>query len=156
MPIVLRSPAEPEVDRVLLVGEINPYGSDPRFALYPSPVGSAGHRLAAILGMEAREYLRAFARVNLLTTATRWSTPAGRAAARALTHSRRILLGAKVCAAHGVPFVPFTFVDEHSTTDYGTWRGLILPHPSGINRAWNLASNKALARDLVRDFLVAA
>jgi hypothetical protein len=62
--------------RVVLVGESNPYGADPRYALYPLPPQASGGRLARILGLSARQYLRAFPhRVNLLTTA-RWAAPA--------------------------------------------------------------------------------
>jgi hypothetical protein len=43
----------------LLVGESNPYGGDPAFALYPSPPGCAGlrHQRARTVPMIDRERL---------------------------------------------------------------------------------------------------
>lgn len=117
-------------ERVLFVGERNPYGSDDYFALYPEPAGAAGARLCEILGLSHREYLRRFDRINLLKRD--WSLPAARRAAVRLAHRRRILLGARVCAAHGVPFDPF----NHFSIGMDVWV-LVLPHPSGRCRLWN-------------------
>jgi hypothetical protein len=40
------------MEKIVLVGESNPYGADPYYALYPAPDGSAGHRLCClVLGM---------------------------------------------------------------------------------------------------------
>ena len=36
---------------VLLVGEVNPYGMDPKLALYHLPRGASGNRLRLILGL---------------------------------------------------------------------------------------------------------
>jgi hypothetical protein len=132
--------------RPLIVGEHNPYGSDPHFALYPAPAGSAGARLAVILAMRRGQYLEAFDRVNLLTR-DRWSLPLAREAAARLAHRRRVLLGAKVCAAHGVDFAPF-----HRVAGDGWW-GVVLPHPSGRCRIWNDAGSSDLARAAVRKLL---
>ena len=38
--------------RTWLVGEQNPYGADPNFALYPLPENAAGARLARFLGLQ--------------------------------------------------------------------------------------------------------
>jgi hypothetical protein len=39
----------------LLLGEANPYGGDPRYALYPEPEGSSGWRLChMVMGLGAR------------------------------------------------------------------------------------------------------
>lgn len=125
--------------RILLIGEMNPYGADPAMALYPLPEHASGGRLAKILRLTAQQYLRAFDRVNLLT-GDRWSIPKARQAAKALTHPWRILLGAKVCAAHGVRFVPFFLAPV------AEYRALVLPHPSGLNRIWNAETEqRALA-----------
>ncbi len=132
--------------KVLLVGEANPYGADPRFALYPEPCGSAGARLCAVLGMTDREYLNAFDRWNLCTLV--FSMRSARHAAARLTARYRVLLGARVTAAHGLAFEPFCNVQDNG------WRGVILPHPSGRSRVWNdwpqaRARAKALVFDLV-------
>lgn len=119
--------------KVLLVGENNPYSSNPRDALFPLPERSAGGRLCSvILGMYRDVYLESFARVNLLSQ-PRWSAFAARAAATNLheglsPETRVILLGKKVWDAwfegqFWEPFRPFG-------------RFLALPHPSGLCRAW--------------------
>jgi hypothetical protein len=140
-------------ERVLLVGESNPYGSDAYFALYPEPAGAAGARLCAILGLSHREYLRTFDRTNLLRTAS-WNLAAARRGAAALTHRRRILLGARVAAAHGVAFLPFSqfWLDELEGTKSDTLV-LVLPHPSGRCRLWNAPKAAGRARAVVREFL---
>lgn len=118
----------------LLVGELNPYGADPAFALYPFPEHSAGGRMCRlVLGMRPREYLAAFDRTNLCSGW--WHLKMAKAEAAEIAQRREgellVLLGSKVCAAFGVPFMPFT---AHP----GYWqRMVILPHPSGRCRIWN-------------------
>ena len=136
------------MSRVLLVGESNPYGADPRFALYPEPPGCAGARLCAILGMTDREYLTTFDRHNLCTLV--WSMPSARRAAGRLTAEYRVLLGSRVTAAHGLTFEPFCNAQDNG------WRGVILPHPSGRSRLWNEASSTERARRLVLDLVALA
>lgn len=131
------------MSKVLLVGESNPYGAAPEFALYPAPQRSAGYRLCVeVLAMPRAAYLETFDRCNLLSVST-WSTPAARLAAGRLTHKRRVLLGAKVAAAHGLRFTPF----EQVWGD--TWHGVILPHPSGRCRLWEERGAMQKARDIV-------
>lgn len=129
----------------LLVGEDNPYGSDPRYALYPEPEYSAGGRLCRlIMQMTVRQYIRAFERVNLCSG--KWSMPEAKAYAKKLAawayHSGTpmVLLGSKVAGAFGLKFDPFTYGD----TVFGevgdalfSVRIVQLPHPSGRNRMWN-------------------
>ena len=149
------------MSRVLLVGESNPYGADPRFALYPEPPGCAGARLCAILGMTDREYLRTFDRANLCTLV--FSLRSARFAAHRLTAEYRVLLGARVTAAHGLDFVSFT-VNQcagcYSCQYQGhphPWRAaLILPHPSGRSRFWNAPGAAERARRLVCDLVALA
>lgn len=133
-------------ERALLVGESNPYGSSDYFALYPEPPWAAGARLCEILGLTHREYLRRFDRVNLLK-GPKWSLVAARLAAAKLSHRRRILLGSRVCAAHGVPFDPF----DHFSVGMGVWV-LVLPHPSGRCRLWNAGGVVEKAREAVQAF----
>lgn len=131
----------------LLVGEQNPYGGDPYYALYPAPEGCSGHRLCClILGMRREDYLRVFDRVNLCDGP--WSMRQARKQANELRTRRGplILLGSKVATAFGYKFTPFAtdcdFDDPRATT-------IILPHPSGINRLWNRADSVSRARTLV-------
>lgn len=121
------------MDKPILVGESNPYGADPQFALYPAPDGCSGHRLATlILGMSRRDYLDSFDRVNLC--AGSWSLKLAREKVCELRRgdSRRfILCGSKVCQAFGRTFAPF------SSGWHGGDQVAVLPHPSGLCRLWN-------------------
>lgn len=135
--------------RVLLVGEDNPHSDDPRFALYPRPVGCAGHRLAIkILGHEfGADYLAKYDRTNLCSG--KWSTTEARVRALDLAETGRpmVLLGAKVCRAFGLDFAPFSIACGRSLM-------AILPHPSGRCRAWNEPGSYARARQTVADLEV--
>lgn len=134
---------------VLLVGEMNPYGADPHFALYPAPDGCSGHRLAkTIMATPSRQfYLDNFDRVNLC--AGRWSIVKAREAAADIIGQNRqivVLLGAKVCEAFAMPFVPFTnCLRGTAPTTFVT-----LPHPSGANRMWWVSGSYERARHALR------
>lgn len=119
-------------ERILLVGESNPHSVNPRFALYPNPPGSAGWRLCRkILRMDPGIYLEEFDRVNLVNG--EWDRSAAKEAASKLTHSLRVLLGRRVCEAHGIDYSPFwLFIDAGRGRLF-----LVLPHPSGRCRTWN-------------------
>lgn len=132
----------------LIVGELNPYGGDPYYALYPSPDGCSGHRLCClVLKMRRAQYLESFDRVNLC--AGKWSLRDARAAAKYLWEQpsapRFVLLGAKVAKAFEVPFVP------NEISEGGTI--LVLNHPSGLCRAWNQDGAVERAREAVAKFL---
>lgn len=118
----------------LLVGESNPYGSDPKYALYPWPEQSAGARLChKILGLQRLEYLERFDRVNLC--AHRWNTSEARVHAQKIIEQGRryvVLFGVKVTGAFGLDFRPTFRVVDHC----GTWL-VVLPHPSGLSREWH-------------------
>ncbi len=132
----------------LLVGESNPYGSDPRYALYPSPSGCAGYNLARkILGMTEDDYLESFDRANLCVG--KWSVPPARRAANLIKtlRPRCILLGAKVNLAFGMAFVPFvSAIEERQGVSV---QMLVLPHPSGLCRLWHNPSFVERARRAV-------
>lgn len=142
--------------RVLLVGENNPYGSEPEFALYCYPPGCAGYRLRRILGLPQHQYL-ALHRTNLCIGD--WSK--GHAKARALEllspHAPwqvMVLLGRKVTevfekvALDDVPLVAFS---SRSCCPGVTL--VSLPHPSGRNAAlWNPKA-RARAREILRELV---
>lgn len=119
--------------RVLLVGEANPYGGDPSFALYPEPKGASGDRLCRkIMGLRGGQYLRAFDRVNLCTG--KWSLPRAREEADRLIETPRkaiVLLGTKVKSAFGVTGPAFDVERRPNGMVL-----VILPHPSGLCREW--------------------
>lgn len=133
--------------RPLIVGELNPYGSDPAFALYPLPEHASGGRLCQLLNMSHGRYLALFDRVNLCEG--KWEALKARDAARALrldnAGRQMILLGRKVAGAFGFRDVPFF---SRPSTD---GRFLLLPHPSGLCRVWNEPENQLRARELVAD-----
>ncbi len=143
---------------IVLVGENNPYGGDPAFALYCEPERSAGGRLCRlVLGLEPREYLRRFTRVNLLQR-PKWSAPLARerAAEMLLTapQARFILLGRRVFDAftsQKVGDLPKVTREWVPLTVYGG-NMLALPHPSGLCRFWNTPGAFELARNAVRAF----
>lgn len=131
--------------RPLLVGESNPYGGDPYFALYPAPDWCSGHRLCClILKMRRTDYLREFERVNLCSHQWNMKEAKTRAAELFDRSNSLILMGSKVCSAFGVRYAPFELV--------GVTR-LILPHPSGLCRLWNEVGAFARARAAVASFV---
>lgn len=133
-------PAKP-----LIVGELNPFGGRDYFALFPLPRTSSGGRLAGILGLSPESYLETFDRANLCRGA--WSARVARDAAATLAEQDRpafILLGKRVCEAFGEEYHPFTVGDAP-----GGSRFAVLPHPSGLNRAWNDPSATERARRTV-------
>lgn len=134
----------------LLVGEANPYQTDPRlaqrFALYPDPPGCAGWRLCKlVMGLEPADYLTRFDRANLCDG--KWGMREARA--RAAEIQKRlgvsVLFGAKVCSAFDVEFKPFAAYITGSN-DF-----VILPHPSGLSRAWNEPGAFERARGVLRE-----
>lgn len=139
------------MSRPLLVGELNPYGSDPEYALYPHPKGSAGHRLATlVMGLGRRDYLARFDRVNLCVD--RWSLPKARAVADLLVERRPapfVLLGAKVCEAFGKVYAPFLIYRFENGA--GPVYAVTLPHPSGRCREWHRAGAVDRARAVLRE-----
>lgn len=118
--------------RPVLVGESNPYGADPAYALFPSPESSAGYRLCTmVLGLSRKRYLETFDRVNLC--AGKWGIREARTTAASLKGRPLILCGAKVCSAFGITFEPFSaYVDKAIA---------VIPHPSGLCRLWVTEEN---------------
>ena len=139
--------------RVLLVGESNPYGPSPEFALYCDPPGCSGHRLRLILGLPEDDYL-SLHRKNLCDGA--WSMKSAQTRAFALLNPQApwqviVLLGRKVTqtfeklALEGVPLVAF------STRRCCPGMDLVsLPHPSGRNAGLWLPSAQDRARQILQ------
>lgn len=140
--------------RPLLVGESNPAGSRPEWALYPHPPGCAGARLQRILGLTRGQYLRAFDRVNL--SPEPWEARAAGQRAHELRrgpHRQFILLGRRVARVFGLEdHRPFSVVRSVSTTGRRQVFCL-LPHPSGRNLIWNDPAAQRWARRLARSLV---
>ena len=132
----------------LLVGELNPYGADPKYALYPLPEGASGDRLCRlVMGLQRAEYLRRFDRVNLCVG--KWSMRAARVKSAEIecqTPRTLVFLGRKVATAfnsgHHPPF---------SIVEVGGIRAVLLPHPSGLCREWNEPGAFDRARAVLRE-----
>jgi uracil-DNA glycosylase len=145
---------------VLLLGELNPRGADPRAALYHQPPGCSGDRLRHILGLSTYSYLR-LGRANLCDG--RWDPAAARTryesivtgAVNPSTPTRTIvLLGARV---RGITRGPAPFRVESFTTSQAITAGharkcflVGLPHPSGRCRTWSKPGTVDEARRLLR------
>lgn len=158
------------VDRacpVLVVGEDNPQSSDPRDALFPYPVGCAGHRYAdMITDIGAATHLATW-RTNLCNP--RWSAKAARERVLELLVKDApwtviVMLGRKVAGAFSqvlaleidgrkFEFDAFTFFDMHKSNGepFGSRDFTIvsLPHPSGRNLVWNDQAQIHRARALL-------
>lgn len=142
------------MSRVLLLGESNPYGSDPEFALYNYPPGCAGYRLRRILGLPQHQYL-ALHRKNLCDGD--WSKDAAKQRALTLLDPNApwrviVLLGRKVTetfekvALDDASLVPF------STRACCPGMTLVsLPHPSGRNTVWNNPKLRDRALEILRE-----
>lgn len=137
--------------RVVLVGESNPYGSDPQYALHPGPPGCSGHRLMQIVGLGEDDYL-SIARVNLCDG--RWSIRDARSRAVELwsevldrcggdePRPTVVMLGVKVAEAFSRVVTrdgTFRSIDPWDVllAGDGAVTFVSLPHPSGLSRAWN-------------------
>jgi hypothetical protein len=144
--------------KILLVGEINPYGSNPRLALYHLPRGAAGDRLRRIFGLSDRAYVRNFDRINLCEG--EWSSTLAARRAREIVEDGRwgvvVLLGRRVQDAFaGPPFFETTRLavgrSPGSSSGPGSPLLVSLPHPSGRCRLWNDPSSVMRARQILRD-----
>jgi hypothetical protein len=82
------------------------------------------------------EYLETFDRVNLCPS--RWSARFARDHAADLLAGGMplVLLGAKVSRAFGAGFAPFTCWSPPDVAADAPPRAVVIPHPSGLSRAW--------------------
>lgn len=130
--------------KIVLVGEMNPYGSDPRYALFCKPDRSAGGRLQRlILEMSPADYLRDTIRYNLCEG--KWSIVKAREeASRIKSHHSEdviVILGRAVAGAFGLSDCkPFSVNGNF----------VIIPHPSGRCLTWNEEGAFKRARDLIQ------
>lgn len=134
---------------VAIVGELNPYGADPRYALYHEPEGASGDRLRRILGLTVRSYV-SLSKYNLCVG--KWSAPAARERAADIwaEHSTIVVLGSKVRSAfqHLIckPLGRPPILRLHDESGHAL---IWLPHPSGLNRMWNYRTNVLRSREIM-------
>lgn len=127
--------------RVILVGELNPFGSDPRYALYHEPEHASGGRLRRILGLSVRTYA-GLAKRNLCVW--KWSMRAAKTAADKLVAEDWdciVMLGARVRAAFHLTAKCPAFARYA--------RFVSLPHPSGRNLIWNDPRTISMTREIM-------
>lgn len=152
---------------LILIGESNPYGADPAFALYPLPKNSAGARLQRIVfGLRRHRYVE-LPRYNLCGGKWRMAEARARAAAIRAKHVKRgpmfmgekpdpavfVLLGRKVAAAFNLAArPPFEVIRQFAHDLLEPERDavfVLLPHPSGRNAAnWGPANVKVARKTL--------
>jgi hypothetical protein len=134
-------------NKVVIVGELNPYHSDPAFALYHLPRQASGNRLREHLGLRDSTYAE-IPKVNLCTG--KWSMKVARDEREKYREGIFILLGAKVRDAFCGP--PFFYAEtySHYLTPDKKQVSITLPHPSGLNRKWNEPGARERARELLR------
>ena len=130
----------------IVVGELNPYGADPYYALYDEPKGASGDRLRRIFGLSRDTYARLDKR-NICDG--KWSIVAARLCADSIISERRplILLGSKVHSAFGYDDLdaPSIVAPDQSVHP----ARLIMPHPSGLCRRWREPGIVDYIRDLL-------
>lgn len=152
----IQSVAPQSRSRVALIGEDNPYGDTPEFALYPSPDGCSGHRLMKILGLPEDQYL-AIHRANLCARDS-FSMKEARRRAQIFCADPSapwrviVLLGRKVADAFGYEMDFFTHGIEPTTATWTRPVTLVsLPHPSGRVLLWNKPEARQRAREILRE-----
>lgn len=136
---------------LVVVGESNPYGADPKFALYHLPRAASGNRLRVIMGLSDADYL-ALARVNLCVGG--WDQVAAEAAARRIVSAGAdvvVGLGRRVATAFGYRRGLLTAGEVPPGSVAPAFRFVSLPHPSGLSRAWNLPGARDQAVRLLRE-----
>jgi hypothetical protein len=140
--------------RILLLGETNPYGPDPEFALYCDPPGCSGHRLRRILGLSEPAYL-GLHRKNLCDGD--WSMKAAQTRAFDLLNPRApwqviVLLGRKVTRAFEKLALDDVRLNAFSTQVCCPGMTLVsLPHPSGQNAGLWPPSARDRARQILQE-----
>lgn len=126
--------------KFVIVGEHNPYGINPEFALYHLPREASGNRLREHLGLKDATY-EAIDKVNLCSR--RWNMKEARAAVWDLMveYDALLLLGSKVRDAFNGPAAWCVLPGDPIL--------LSLPHPSGLCREWNRKMAREDARALL-------
>lgn len=155
---VSREPLLNEVSAppVLLLGEDNPYGSDPSFSLYCYPPRCAGYNLRRILGLPQHQYLGLY-RANLCDGT--WSIKRARERAAELLvplspHPVIVMLGRKVTdAMRRAAMIDGEIVPFSTTGCCPGLRLVSLPHPSGRNAAMWSGNARERARQILRDLV---
>lgn len=150
------------LNKLVVVGEMNPLSADPALALWTQPPGCSGSRLwqmaNARTDISETEWLEMTDRRNLCTG--RWDPAVATASALAMAPELRdrtvILLGSYVYAKFRR--IEDKMMDRSSggVAWWSTRDWVNIPHPSGLNRWYNdvvcRASVEILLADLIHDY----
>lgn len=133
---------------VFLIGEDNPYGALPEYALYYLPERASGWNLMTkVLGLSVESYMR-LDRRNLC--AGGWSMKQARESVARLLRPETpgvvVMLGRKVATAFNYTAEFFTW--QHACPGHTL---VSIPHPSGLSRAWNDPAAGQRARAILRE-----
>ena len=117
-----------------------------------------GLRLSGMMGISPAQYLRRTERVNVLR---QWPGKNGKGDAFPLREARESAYNlAQSFEGHRVLLLGNNVARSFDLRmDYLTWRKVkgfvvaVVPHPSGINRWWNLPKNRRKARRFLRTVL---
>lgn len=145
-----RCPVHPS-HRIALVGEAPGPNTNPDMPLYPAPERSAAGRLMTMLAWTRAEYLRTFARANMLREYPGASFPLGRArplaegVAQSLAPRPLLLMGRGVAMAFSFPHERVLEWEDYRLGDTYI-RAAVVPHPSGRNRWYNNPHNVVAMR----------
>ena len=142
-------------ERILVVGMCNPISDDPRRALWPEPARCTGWNLWKLMeartGCTPEQYTAAFHRTNMVIGKWHWPTAVGwwEASKDQILEDFDItlLLGAGPRTAAGMGELPELCLRGGIAT---------LPHPSGLNRWYNIRAQKAAAEILMEELYLRA
>lgn len=129
--------------------------------LHPSRTAS-GRRLRELSGLSVPAFLAAFERTNVLERSLEPEEPwpaaearrRGLAALRFLGGRVVVMLGDRAATAllgRRTGGAPRLVWGRYPSLDGGTWRGVVLPHPSGRSRWWNDPARRERAAAVLRE-----
>lgn len=137
-------------DSIIIIGEQADHdGADPLS-------GDSGRRMARLIGVDFREFLESFVRINLWQPAEkpRGEGRRGDLELRVLGGRKVVLLGRSVARAFDLKTEPWLcrrFIQARGS--YRPYEVLLLPHPSGRNRWYNDSANREAAGRALREFV---
>ena len=143
-----------------VIGMNNPRSDDPTHSLTTQPPGGTGHRLwqmaRARTGIDEADWLRMTDRRNLC--AGEWNREEAWHKAREwypeLRDRTTVLLGADVSAQFPLSMGGIlTWGREMGTPPAPARPWILIPHPSGMNRWYNDAGNRAAVEVLLADLV---
>lgn len=138
---------EPHRLPLVFVGEVNPLSTNPRHALLDRPEGSSGDRLRRLICRMRRTTYCRLGKVDLFDQDLDFWRAKGRTVDLFELGFPLVALGARVANLLSLANQPLY---QPSVGPLG--RVIVLPHPSGRNRAWSTPGEFDRAHQALRDF----